>query len=176
MSARISSLAAASPAGCRGHNRRARRRREREMGVGGSFWDLLKPYARHEDAGYLHGRRVAVDLSFWIVSHSTAIRARSPQARSPHLRTTFFRTLSLFAKVRLVPSPLVSLSRRSPFWKPRLFFAHFLISLIVYLPVPRSCDSAFFSCSSSLAKIESCWDFYCFMLAFSISSVPGLSI
>ncbi|TVU08875.1 hypothetical protein EJB05_42298 [Eragrostis curvula] len=68
------------------------------MGVGGSFWDLLKPYARHEDAGYLRGRRVAVDLSFWIVSHSTAIRARSPMARRPHLRTTFFRTLSLFAK------------------------------------------------------------------------------
>ena len=70
------------------------------MGVGGSFWDLLKPYARHEGAGYLRGRRVAVDLSFWVVSHSTAIRARLPRARSPHLRTTFFRTLSLFAKVR----------------------------------------------------------------------------
>jgi len=53
------------------------------MGVGDSFWDLLKPYARHEGAGYLRGRRVAVDLSFWVVSHSTAIRARSPVARKP---------------------------------------------------------------------------------------------
>ena len=44
---------------------------EKEMGVGGSFWDLLKPYTRHEGAGYLRGRRVAVDLSFWVVSHST---------------------------------------------------------------------------------------------------------
>ncbi|KAK3150443.1 hypothetical protein QOZ80_3AG0233240 [Eleusine coracana subsp. coracana] len=68
------------------------------MGVGGSFWDLLKPYARHEGAGYLRGRRVAVDLPFWIISHTTAIRARSPLARRPHLRATFFRTLSLFAK------------------------------------------------------------------------------
>ena len=90
------------------------------MGVGGSFWDLLKPYARHEGAGYLRGRRVAVDLSFWVVSHSTAIRARSPGARKPHLRNTFFRTLSLFAKVRFarfppLPSPpLPSLVPRSP--------------------------------------------------------------
>ncbi|KAL6656356.1 hypothetical protein ACP70R_007182 [Stipagrostis hirtigluma subsp. patula] len=73
------------------------------MGVGGNFWDLLRPYARREDPGYLRGRRVAVDLSFWIVSHSTAIRARSPGARKPHLRTTFFRTLSLFAKMGAFP-------------------------------------------------------------------------
>ncbi|GJN34398.1 hypothetical protein PR202_gb23054 [Eleusine coracana subsp. coracana] len=95
------------------------------MGVGGSFWDLLKPYARHEDAGYLRGRRVAVDLSFWVVSHSTAIRARSPQARRPHLRTTFFRTLSLFAKMGALPvfvvdgepSPLKSQARAARFFR-----------------------------------------------------------
>jgi len=65
---------------------RARRRREREIegwAWGDSFRDLLKPYERHEGAGYLRGRRVAVDLSFWVVSHSTAIRARSPGARKP---------------------------------------------------------------------------------------------
>ena len=87
------------------------------MGVGGSFWDLLKPYARHEGAGYLRGRHVAVDLSFWVVSHSTAIRARSPGARKPHLRNTFFRTLFLFAKVRFArfpPLPSASFAR-SPF-------------------------------------------------------------
>ncbi|CAL5087265.1 unnamed protein product [Urochloa decumbens] len=95
------------------------------MGVGGSFWDLLKPYARHEGAGYLRGRRVAVDLSFWIVSHSTAIRARSPRARKPHLRTTFFRTLSLFAKMGALPvfvvdgepSPLKSQARAARFFR-----------------------------------------------------------
>nr|CAB3457645.1 unnamed protein product [Digitaria exilis] len=95
------------------------------MGVGGSFWDLLKPYARHEGAGYLRGRRVAVDLSYWIVSHSTAIRARSPRARKPHLRTTFFRTLSLFAKMGAFPvfvvdgepSPLKSQARAARFFR-----------------------------------------------------------
>jgi hypothetical protein len=88
-----------------------------EMGVGGSFWDLLKPYARQEGPGFLRGRRVAVDLSFWIVSHSTAIRARSPHARHPHIRTTFFRTLALFSKVGpsgWLPSPSPSLRRPSP--------------------------------------------------------------
>ncbi|XP_062194496.1 flap endonuclease GEN-like 1 isoform X2 [Phragmites australis] len=95
------------------------------MGVGGSFWDLLKPYARHEGAGYLRGRRVAVDLSFWVVSHSTAILARSPRARKPHLRNTFFRTLSLFAKMGAFPvfvvdgepSPLKSQARAARFFR-----------------------------------------------------------
>ncbi|ONM22947.1 flap endonuclease GEN-like 1 [Zea mays] len=95
------------------------------MGVGGSFWDLLKPCARHEGAGYLRGRRVAVDLSFWVVSHTTAIRARLPRARSPHLRTTFFRTLSLFAKMGAFPvfvvdgepSPLKSQARAARFFR-----------------------------------------------------------
>ncbi|XP_006661453.1 flap endonuclease GEN-like 1 [Oryza brachyantha] len=95
------------------------------MGVGGSFWDLLKPYARHEGAGYLRDRRVAVDLSFWVVSHSTAIRARSPHARVPHLRTLFFRTLSLFSKMGAYPvfvvdgepSPLKSQARAARFFR-----------------------------------------------------------
>lgn len=95
------------------------------MGVGGSFWDLLKPYARQEGPGFLRGRRVAVDLSFWIVSHSTAIRARSPHARRPHIRNTFFRTLSLFAKMGAFPvfvvdgepSPLKSQARAARFFR-----------------------------------------------------------
>ncbi|XBH93542.1 hypothetical protein VPH35_084446 [Triticum aestivum] len=90
------------------------------MGVGGSFWDLLKPYARQEGPGFLRGRRVAVDLSFWIVSHSTAIRARRP-----HVRNTFFRTLSLFAKMGAFPvfvvdgepSPLKSQARAARFFR-----------------------------------------------------------
>lgn len=71
------------------------------MGVGGRFWDLLKPYARHEGFGYLRNKRVAVDLSFWIVQHETAIKKRS-FARNPHLRLTFFRTINLFSKVCVV--------------------------------------------------------------------------
>ncbi|XP_004306852.1 PREDICTED: flap endonuclease GEN-like 1 [Fragaria vesca subsp. vesca] len=67
---------------------------------GGKFWDLLKPYARHEGFDFLRDKRVAVDLSFWIVQHETAIKAR---ARSPHLRLTFFRTINLFAKFGAFP-------------------------------------------------------------------------
>ncbi|KAM5555081.1 flap endonuclease GEN-like 1 [Rosa sericea] len=70
------------------------------MGVGGKFWDLLKPYARHEGFDFLRNKRVAVDLSLWIVQHETAIKAR---ARSPHLRLTFFRTINLFAKFGAFP-------------------------------------------------------------------------
>lgn len=66
------------------------------MGVGGNFWDLLKPHARTEGFDFLRNKRVAVDLSFWIVQHETAIKA---SVRSPHLRLTFFRTITLFAKV-----------------------------------------------------------------------------
>ncbi|XP_073009879.1 flap endonuclease GEN-like 1 [Typha latifolia] len=94
------------------------------MGVGGNFWDLLKPCARHEGVDFLRDKRVAVDLSFWIVQHDAAIRARSPRARSPHLRTTFFRTLTLFSKMGAFPvfvvdgepSPLKSQARIKRFF------------------------------------------------------------
>ena len=66
------------------------------MGVGGKFWDLLKPYVRNEGFDFLRNKRVAVDLSYWIVQHETAIKAG---ARNPHLRLTFFRTINLFSKV-----------------------------------------------------------------------------
>lgn len=67
------------------------------MGVGGHFWDLLKPYARAEGLDFLREKRVAVDLSFWVVQHETAIKGRN--ARNPHIRITFFRTINLFSKV-----------------------------------------------------------------------------
>ncbi|XP_030466372.2 flap endonuclease GEN-like 1 isoform X1 [Syzygium oleosum] len=94
------------------------------MGVGGHFWDLLKPYARHEGFGYLRDKRVAVDLSFWIVQHETAIKKRS-FARNPHLRLTFFRTINLFSKfgafpvfvVDGTPSPLKSQARIRRFFQ-----------------------------------------------------------
>ncbi|MQM04257.1 hypothetical protein Taro_037053 [Colocasia esculenta] len=81
------------------------------MGVGGNFWDLLKPYARSEGMDFLRDKRVAVDLSFWIVQHDTAVRAAfrryhdHPNAspRNPHLRVTFFRTVNLFAKMGAFP-------------------------------------------------------------------------
>ncbi|KAJ7962295.1 Flap endonuclease GEN-like 1 [Quillaja saponaria] len=92
------------------------------MGVGGNFWDLLKPYARTEGFDFLRNKRVAVDLSFWIVQHETAIKNN---ARNPHLRLTFFRTISLFSKfgafpvfiVDGTPSPLKSKARIARFFR-----------------------------------------------------------
>ncbi|XBI23201.1 hypothetical protein VPH35_048490 [Triticum aestivum] len=76
------------------------------MGVRSGFWKALQPYARLQGMGFLHGRRVAVDLSSWIVS--------AMSTKSPTLRNIFFRTLSLFSKMGAfpvfvldgVPSPL----------------------------------------------------------------------
>lgn len=68
------------------------------MGVGGKFWDLVRPYGRNEGSDYLREKRVAVDLSFWIIQHETAVKGF---ALKPHLRLTFFRTINLFSKVLL---------------------------------------------------------------------------
>lgn len=92
------------------------------MGVGGNFWDLLKPYVHHEGFDFLRNKRVAIDLSFWIVQHETAIRAN---ARNPHLRLTFFRTINLFSKfgtfpvfvVDGVPSAMKSQARIARFYR-----------------------------------------------------------
>ncbi|CAN1157556.1 Flap endonuclease GEN-like 1 [Linum perenne] len=92
------------------------------MGVGGKFWDLLKPYARHEGPDFLRDKRVAVDLSYWIVQHETAIKT---YALNPNLRLTFFRTLNLFSKFGAfpvfvadgTPSPLKSQARISRFFR-----------------------------------------------------------
>ncbi|KAH9732191.1 Flap endonuclease GEN-like 1 [Citrus sinensis] len=93
------------------------------MGVGGKFWDLLKPYARFEGLDFLRDKRVAVDLSYWIVQHETAIKKNS--VPKPHLRLTFFRTINLFAKfgafpvfvVDGTPSPLKSQARLARFYR-----------------------------------------------------------
>ncbi|KAL9234429.1 hypothetical protein vseg_009301 [Gypsophila vaccaria] len=89
------------------------------MGVGGNFWEILKPYAKYEGFDYLRNKKVAVDLSFWIVQHETALK--STRVINPHLRLTFFRTIILFSKfgafpVFIVdgkPSPLKSQARIS---------------------------------------------------------------
>ncbi|CAK7347995.1 unnamed protein product [Dovyalis caffra] len=93
------------------------------MGVGGKFWDLLKPYARYEGPDYLREKRVAVDLSYWIVQHETAIKGT--HVRQPHLRLTFFRTINLFSKFGVfpvfvvdgTPSPLKSQARIARFFR-----------------------------------------------------------
>ncbi|KAD4178074.1 hypothetical protein R6Q59_021610 [Mikania micrantha] len=86
------------------------------MGVGGNFWDMLKPCARTEGFDFLRNKRVAIDLSYWIVQHERAIKVHT---RNPHLRLTFFRTINLFSKfgafpvfvVDGTPSPLKSQAR-----------------------------------------------------------------
>ncbi|KAK7340205.1 hypothetical protein VNO77_20902 [Canavalia gladiata] len=86
------------------------------MGVGGNLWNLLKPYAQYEGFDFLRNKRVAVDLSFWIVQHENAIKTH---VRKPHLRLTFFRIINLFSKfgafpvfvVDGAPSPLKSQAR-----------------------------------------------------------------
>ncbi|GAB4861842.1 hypothetical protein Ancab_037098 [Ancistrocladus abbreviatus] len=92
------------------------------MGIGGNFWDILKPYARYEGFDFLRNKRVAVDLSFWIVQHETAIKSN---VRNPHLRLTFFRTINLFSKFGAfpvfimdgTPSPLKSQARIARFFR-----------------------------------------------------------
>uniref|UniRef100_A0A7C9AUA7 Crossover junction endodeoxyribonuclease n=1 Tax=Opuntia streptacantha TaxID=393608 RepID=A0A7C9AUA7_OPUST len=91
------------------------------MGVGGNFWDALKPYARYEGFDFLRDKKVAVDLSFWIVQHEAALK--SSYVRNPHIRVTFFRTINLFSKfgafpvfvVDGKPSPLKSQARIARF-------------------------------------------------------------
>ncbi|KAI3701141.1 hypothetical protein L2E82_45786 [Cichorium intybus] len=92
------------------------------MGVGGNFWDVLKPYARTEGFDFLRNKRVAIDLSYWIVQHETAIKVHT---RNPHLRLTFFRTINLFSKFGAfpvfvtdgTPSPLKSHARIMRFFQ-----------------------------------------------------------
>ncbi|KAK4371960.1 hypothetical protein RND71_007344 [Anisodus tanguticus] len=92
------------------------------MGVGGNFWDLLKPYARAEGFDFLRNKRVAVDLSYWIVQQETALKGN---IRNPHIRLTFFRTINLFSKFGAFPvfvtdgtaSPLKSQARIARFFR-----------------------------------------------------------
>ncbi|XP_078446083.1 5'-3' exonuclease family protein [Wolffia australiana] len=75
------------------------------MGICGNFWELLKPCARFEGMDFLRDKRVAVDLSFWIIQHDAAVKpaaGRRP-VRNPHLRLTFFRTVNLFSRMGAYP-------------------------------------------------------------------------
>ncbi|ERN19384.1 flap endonuclease GEN-like 1 [Amborella trichopoda] len=92
------------------------------MGLGGGFWEFVKPIARYENLDFLRDKKVAVDLSYWIVQHQTALKGN---ARNPHLRVTFFRTINLFSKVGAYPvfvldgnpSPLKAQARAERFFR-----------------------------------------------------------
>ncbi|XP_016480502.2 flap endonuclease GEN-like 1 isoform X1 [Nicotiana tabacum] len=93
------------------------------MGVVGNFWELLKPYGRAEGFDFLRNKRVAVDLSYWIVQQETAVL--KAHIRNPHIRLTFFRTINLFSKFGAFPvfvadgtaSPLKSQARIARFFR-----------------------------------------------------------
>ncbi|KAK9058943.1 hypothetical protein SSX86_021560 [Deinandra increscens subsp. villosa] len=93
------------------------------MGVGGNFWDMLKPYARSEGFDFLRNKKVAIDLSYWIIQHETAMK--KAHTRNPHLSLTFFRTINLFSKFGAfpvfvadgTPSPLKSQARITRFFQ-----------------------------------------------------------
>ncbi|KAK1424014.1 hypothetical protein QVD17_19325 [Tagetes erecta] len=99
------------------------------MGVGGNFWDMLKPYARRQEGfDFLRNKRVAVDLSYWIVQHQTATTTTTTTALNTNtinLRLTFFRTINLFSKFGAFPvfvsdgspSPLKSQARIMRFYR-----------------------------------------------------------
>ncbi|XP_024529031.1 flap endonuclease GEN-like 1 isoform X1 [Selaginella moellendorffii] len=87
------------------------------MGVGGGFWELVKPL-RHssDDLSTLQDKRLAIDLSHWIVQQEAVLKDR---ARKPHLRLLFFRVVTLVAKVGALPvfvvdgdAPLLKLPAR----------------------------------------------------------------
>ncbi|CAH9118095.1 unnamed protein product [Cuscuta europaea] len=92
------------------------------MGAGGNFWDLLKPHARLEGFDFLRDKRVAVDLSYFIVQSETAIKGNF---RNPHIRSIFFQTINLFSKFGTfpvfvtdgTPSPLKSQARIARFYR-----------------------------------------------------------
>ena len=70
------------------------------MGVN-SLWKILGTFCKQTPLDWksLNGKVLAVDLSFWIVEASTAMRAvqfQDPQFR-PYLRNTFFRIKHLLS-------------------------------------------------------------------------------
>ncbi|KAL8144236.1 hypothetical protein V2J09_017268 [Rumex salicifolius] len=113
------------------------------MGVRGHLWEILKPYARFEGFDFLRDKKVAVDLSFWIVQHETAIK---DNARNPHLRLIFFRTVNLFSKFGAFPvfimdgspSPLKSEARIRRFYRSSGIDISSLPAVEESIPVERN--------------------------------------
>ncbi|KAL9269277.1 Flap endonuclease GEN-like 1-like protein [Drosera capensis] len=71
------------------------------MGIGGNFWEVLKPIAKNEGFDFIRDKKVAIDLSYWIVQHETAIK--SSEVKNRHLTVLFFRTVNLISKFGAFP-------------------------------------------------------------------------
>lgn len=66
------------------------------MGVRGGFWDELRVVSKRKSLDWLHGKRLAVDLSYWVVQQQTAVGGL---VRKPHLRILLFRVVNLISRV-----------------------------------------------------------------------------
>lgn len=71
------------------------------MGVGGGFWEELKPVVRKQNLDSLRGKKLAIDLSYWMIQTLTAVKGA--RIRKPHIRLLFFRTIQLVAKIGSFP-------------------------------------------------------------------------
>jgi hypothetical protein len=67
-----------------------------DMGVGGGFWDELRVVKKCQELEWLRHKKLAIDLSYWIVQQNLAVKGL---ARKPHLRLLLFRVVKLVAGV-----------------------------------------------------------------------------
>jgi hypothetical protein len=71
-----------------------------DMGVGGGFWDELRVVKKCQELEWLRHKKLAIDLSYWIVQQNLAVKGL---ARKPHLRLLLFRVVKLVAGVGALP-------------------------------------------------------------------------
>jgi hypothetical protein len=67
-----------------------------DMGVGGGFWDELRVVKKCQELEWLRHKKLAIDLSYWIVQQNLAVKGL---ARKPHLRLLLFRVVKVVAGV-----------------------------------------------------------------------------
>ncbi len=66
------------------------------MGVGGGFWDELRVVKKCQELEWLRHKKLAIDLSYWIVQQNLAVKGL---ARKPHLRLLLFRVVKFLCGV-----------------------------------------------------------------------------
>jgi hypothetical protein len=67
-----------------------------DMGVGGGFWDELRVVKKCQELEWLRHKKLAIDLSYWIVQQNLAVKGL---ARKPHLRLLLFRVVKFLCGV-----------------------------------------------------------------------------
>ncbi|CAM6082596.1 unnamed protein product [Calypogeia fissa] len=71
------------------------------MGVGAGLWEHLSAVKTEEKLSSLRDKRLAIDLSYWLVQQQQAVKGK--KVLKPHLRLTFFRVIKLIARVGARP-------------------------------------------------------------------------